>query len=349
MDKRCLQSLLSRAVLLLVIVVVQTTSALTPDDLTGRDYLSIKVTENGNPKTLVEGTRIALQFRQDDASGQAKLGVSAGCNSIDAGYTLDDEDKIITSYMATTEMACQDERMEQDAFIVAFFGSKPQIVLKDEEKQSRASGAASSAVDNKILQLSTDTVVMEFLDRKVADPDRPLIGPMWDVEAFIDGMGVTSMFVDKTGWIQFHPESGQFSFFDGCSPDNQETTGTFTVSEEDKTITFSNVDQVTCDGEGNVLEYSRRFYKLFETGAATYTIKGPTLQLENANEVGVNFRTDAEPDSTGSNVRCPGVTAQNGPGDDGTLSAASPRSGLFNLGRKNIATALLYALSIMFW
>lgn len=88
-----------------------------------------------------------------------------------------------------------------------------------------------------------------------------------------------------------------------------------------------------------VLDYSTQFYKLFETGTATYEIVGPNLRMENSNGDGVTFRTedDAGP---GNTVRCPGgkVTA-----DDADLTSGAAERNAF------VGAGLIVALAMTGW
>jgi heat shock protein HslJ len=133
-------------------------------DLRGRNFLSTGVTENGQAKPLVAGTRIRLSF---DEEGR-RIGANAGCNHMGAEARVEDG-RLVAGDMAMTAMGCDGGRGEQDAWLAQFLASTPTI---------RLSGAE--------LVLANSTTEIRLLDRKAADPDRPLIGTRWVVESIVD-------------------------------------------------------------------------------------------------------------------------------------------------------------------
>ncbi|NJD28349.1 MAG: META domain-containing protein [Chloroflexi bacterium] len=133
--------------------------------LDGRDFLSVAVTEAGVNKPLVPGTQIRLSFTPGN------LGAQAGCNTIGGTYRLDGG-QLVFEGGGMTEMGCDPERHAQDDWLVAFLSSRPTVQL---------------AGDN--LTLTSGATVIRLLDRRVADPDRPLVGPTWVLVALISGAG----------------------------------------------------------------------------------------------------------------------------------------------------------------
>ncbi|MDG2113721.1 MAG: META domain-containing protein, partial [Actinomycetota bacterium] len=159
--------------------------------LDGRQFWSTSVVEDGTEHALVEGTRISLRF--DDG----RVGASAGCNSLGGSYTLR-SGVLVARDMAMTEMGCDPERHQQDEFVVALLTAEPDVEL-----------------DGDVLTLRSETVTAIFLDREVADPDRPIIGTVWQATGFIHGEVATSMAVDVAGHIVFDDQSS-LRGHDGC-------------------------------------------------------------------------------------------------------------------------------------
>src|SRR6266545_2259163 len=87
--------------------------------LRGRTFLSTAVTEGGKPYQLAEKTLVRLQFTGDD-----RLIASAGCNSMQGTVRLDGA-KIQVSDLASTGMGCEQQIMEQDAWLSRFLSAKP--------------------------------------------------------------------------------------------------------------------------------------------------------------------------------------------------------------------------------
>lgn len=139
-------------------------------EIAGREYLSTSVTVGGVEQPLVDDTRLRLAFGED-----GMLAAHAGCNHFGARYRIDGGVLAITEG-AMTEMGCEPLLMEQDDWIFAFLGSQPLISQSGDE-----------------LTLEDGDTAITLLDREVADPDLPLIGPVWTVTALIDGDAVSSV------------------------------------------------------------------------------------------------------------------------------------------------------------
>lgn len=133
------------------------------DDLAGRTFLATEVTEDGAPRPLVDGTELRLSF----ADGQ--VGVQAGCNQLSGAYRLDG-DVLTVEALGGTEMGCDPDRMDQDAWIAEVL-AQPLTV----------------ALDGDTLTLSGGGTVIRLTDREVAAPDAELVGPTWTLDTLISG------------------------------------------------------------------------------------------------------------------------------------------------------------------
>ncbi|MET9020568.1 META domain-containing protein [Actinopolymorpha sp. NPDC004070] len=135
---------------------------------TGHTYLSTEVTEAGTPRTLAPGTRIRLEFTEDD-----RLAVDAGCSSMGGSVALKD-DRLAVGEIAGTDIGCDAPRHAQDQWLTSFLAAEP-----------------AWQVSGHRLVLTADRphqgTRIVLLDRKVADPDRPLLGTRWDVTTLVDG------------------------------------------------------------------------------------------------------------------------------------------------------------------
>ena len=86
-------------------------SAVTADDLEGTAYVSSSVTGHD----LVEGSTINLSFEGP------RMQLSAGCNIISAAYDVTDGTLAWTGEPAATMMACPDDLMAQDQWLIELF------------------------------------------------------------------------------------------------------------------------------------------------------------------------------------------------------------------------------------
>jgi heat shock protein HslJ len=78
---------------------------------------------------------------------------------------------LVATELGQTEIGCGQPLLAQDEVLAKFISSSPRLTL-----------------DGDTLTLAgSDGVTLVFLDREVADPDRPLVATRWSVDTFIDG------------------------------------------------------------------------------------------------------------------------------------------------------------------
>lgn len=134
--------------------------------LVGRTFLSESVTEDGQPRPLVDDTQITLTFDDD-----ANITLNAGCNTLMASVEIE-PDRLVVSGVGGTEMGCPDDLMDQDAWLAEVMEADPAYTL-----------------DGDRLRLESGATVIELVDREVADPDQPLEGVTWQLTGIVDGAG----------------------------------------------------------------------------------------------------------------------------------------------------------------
>jgi heat shock protein HslJ len=135
------------------------------ESLQGRAFLL----RSNEGAALLDGTTVHLSVTDTD------LSVTARCNHMGGSYKIDD-DRLIVGSMFQTEMGCDAERHAQDDWLQAFFASQPHVALRGNE-----------------LTLSNDSSSLVFLDREVADPDRPLQGTVWEINTYTEGEGAMGL------------------------------------------------------------------------------------------------------------------------------------------------------------
>lgn len=128
----------------------------------GRTFLSTQVRGHD----LVEGSRIRVDFRDDGS-----VGAQAGCNSM-GGTARWAGDHLTVAQLSMTEMGCPGPLMDQDRWLADLF-----------------TGGLDLALDGDRLTITAGTVIIDLLDRVVADPDHPLIGTEWVLDGIISGTG----------------------------------------------------------------------------------------------------------------------------------------------------------------
>src|SRR5918996_1799475 len=94
----------------------------TPEDLWGRTFVSVAVTEDGVPRPLVPETHIELTFKE--RADEGVIGWEAGCNLHGANLDVSPQ-RLHLREIAGTAMGCRDELHAQDEWLVALFTSDP--------------------------------------------------------------------------------------------------------------------------------------------------------------------------------------------------------------------------------
>ena len=160
--------------------------------LDGRAFLSTSIAVDGMNRDLLAGTIIRLGF----ADGH--LSANAGCNTYGATYRVEGDVLAVTD-ASTTEMGCDPDHQAQDDWLFALLGDQPGITVDGDE-----------------LVLSEGTTTVAFLDRTVAEPDLPLIGPTWTVTMIMTGDAAASVPDGVVATLAFS-ESGELFVNTGCN------------------------------------------------------------------------------------------------------------------------------------
>ncbi|WP_134774092.1 META domain-containing protein [Ornithinimicrobium flavum] len=237
-------------------------------EVVGRTFLSTGVTEDGRPRDLVAGSRVRLTF--DDG----QLSAQAGCNTMFAGYRVE-EDVLRVDSLGGTEMGCPEELMAQDAWLVELLESGPVLAL-----------------DDATLTLTGAGTVLTLLDREVADPDRPLVGPRWQVDSLVTRDAVASVPGQAEATLTFR-DDGTVEILGGCN----QGSAPYTYDEREGTLVVGDVvmTAMACEDERGELEDA--VLGVLRTGALTVEIVGPSLTLT-AGDRGLGLR--AGEDGAGS-------------------------------------------------
>jgi heat shock protein HslJ len=196
-----------------------------PGGIDGRTYLSSDITQDGEPRPLVDGTQVRLAF----ADGQ--ITANAGCNTIGGTYRVEDG-RLLFEGGGMTEMGCDPALHDQDEWVSEFLGSNPELGL-----------------DGSDLTLTSGGIVMAFVDREVADPDLPLTGTTWTVSSIISGDTVSTVPEGAIATFEF-ADDGTVTVHTGCN------TGGGQYELSGSTLRFADVavTEMACDGPGGAVE-----------------------------------------------------------------------------------------------
>ncbi len=234
------------------------------DPLDGRSFVSTAVLEGGAERELVPGTRIELSF------ADGRLSARAGCNLLGARYRLAGGVLEIVGGVSTTEMGCDPERHEQDAWLSAFLGASPRVRLEGPD-----------------LVLARGGTEIRFLDREVAEPDLPLEGTAWRLETLVEGEVASS--VPRGLRATLLVREGRIGGFDGCNE-----WGARLRSAEGGELEIGPIATtlVGCRGAAAALE--RDVLAVMRAGRIAYEVDGSTLVLR-AGDRELWFRGEPEP------------------------------------------------------
>ena len=211
--------------LAIVLAVVAGCAAASSPGLAGRTFLSVAVTDGGAARPLVAGTRIRLDFRASD------LGASAGCNSMGGTYRLDGG-RLIFEGGGMTEMACEPDRMAQDTWLASLLASNPTARLAGDE-----------------LTLTSGSIVVRLLDRKVVEPDVALTGHAWTVVSIIAGDAVSSVPQGASATLTFNAD-GTLTVDAGCN----QGSARFSAVPGGIEVSDLVLTKKACEGPGGQLE-----------------------------------------------------------------------------------------------
>ena len=228
--------------------------------LDGRAFLSTSVTERGADRPLVDGTQIRISF--DDG----QIGASAGCNTMGGTYRIEDG-VLVFEGGSMTEMGCDEARHAQDDWLIEFLGSRPAITQSGSE-----------------LQLSSEGTVITLQDAEVADPDLPLTGTTWTVDAIVTGEAVSSVPDGAEATFTF-TDDGRVEVNAGCN----QGSGRFEVTNGTLRFVDVAVTEMACEGPGGQLEAA--VLPLLGADGLSWAIDARTLTLMAGNQ-GLTLRGD---------------------------------------------------------
>ncbi len=217
-------------------------------DLDGREFLSTSIAVDGMNRDLVAGSVIRLGFTDDH------LSANAGCNTFGATYRVEGGVLAVTD-ASTTEMGCDADHQTQDEWLFALLGAQPGIALDGDE-----------------LVLSEGTTTIALLDRTVAEPDLPLIGPTWTVTMILTGDAAASVPEGVIATLAFS-ESDELFVNTGCN------SGSGSVEILDTTLRPGDIalTRVACEAPANDVEQA--ILEVLSADVVGYEIDASQLTL----------------------------------------------------------------------
>ncbi len=222
----------------------------------GHTYVSTEV----DGDTIPGGGPMTLTF------ADGRISANSGCNT--SSGTVDLSDHILrTSPLAGTLMACAGGRERADTWQNSFLESAPRW-----------------RVDGDRLTLTGETVTVHLTDKKVVDPDRPLLGTTWIVTTMLTPEGqVRSTVLDEVSPNLTIGEGGTVAGMAGCN----RITGTAGVGPGDAVNFAVATTRMMCAPE--VMEVEQNVLRALD-GRTTASIDADQLTLRNDNGYGLVLR-----------------------------------------------------------
>ncbi len=210
--------------------------------LDGRVFLAQSVVG----REIVPGTTIRLAFER------GQLSVTAGCNSLGAPYRVSDDRLVVLGGMTMTDIGCDAARHLQDQWLADILQGGTRVALNG---------------DN--LTLAAADATLHLLDRRVADPDRSLVGTRWRVDTVLRA-GVASSVPEQSRVIlEFGSDGTLVATSPGC------TSARLAVSVGRLSMRFGDV---TIDAVGCPSPWAPTV-DIIQAGEASYTITGARLTI----------------------------------------------------------------------
>jgi heat shock protein HslJ len=221
-------------------------------NLEGRAFVATKI----EGRALVPGSSIQLTFEQ------GSLGATAGCNSMGGSYVIEGG-RLTVRELVSTEMACDPPLMDQERWLANLL-----------------TGGATISLDGNALVLEGGGTRLTLIDRRVANPDRPIQGTRWVLEGIVSADSVSSVPADVTASLRII--DGRTEVEAGC---NQ---GGGTVEIEATTLTFGGLalTKMACDADRAGVE---RAMVSTLSGRVDYRVDADVLTLRKGND-GLLFR-----------------------------------------------------------
>lgn len=234
-----------------------TSSTPPPTEPTGRTFISTDV--EGEP--IPGGGPLTLSFPEP-----GRITAVAGCNNAVGAVDLADG-TLSTEQLALTMRACTGEAAGADAWMQRFLESGPQWTLEE-----------------NTLTLVGEQSTVTLLDKKIAQPDRPIAGTTWQVTSFISPQATeTSVALEAAAPNFTIADDGTLSGSAGCN----RMTGRADVT--DSVITFEPIatTMMMCDEDTMAVEAAVLGAL---NGELTATVDGDTMRIQRADGIGLDLR-----------------------------------------------------------
>lgn len=229
-----------------------------PASLTGRTFVSTAV--SGTP--IPGGGPLTLTFTE------GRISASSGCNTANGSVELQGN-TLQVGELASTLMGCPGDLTGADEWQSGLLRSQPTWTLSGDTLTVKGNGS---------------TVTM--LDRKVAHPDKPLVGTTWIVTTLLRSQAkIRSVTLDEVRPTLTITPDGKVSGSAGCN----QMTGTAAIDGDDVTFSLATT-RMMCAPE--VMAVEQQVLEALD-GKTKATIDSDVLTVRNSgNGTGIELRAE---------------------------------------------------------
>lgn len=219
--------------------------------------------------TAVDGPQIPGGGPLTLTFADGRISASSGCNTADGTVDFTD-DTLHVGTLASTLMACPGDRGEADSWQDKLLTALPKWQL-----------------DDGTLTLTGKDVTVTLLDKKLAQPDKPLIGTTWIISTLMTpDAQIRSQTLDYVKPTLAIAPDGAVSGSAGCNRMTGHATAEPTANGPDVTFQIGTT-KMLCAPE--IMEVEQSVLKVLD-GKTTATIDADTLILRNTNGFGLTLR-----------------------------------------------------------
>ncbi|MGY2876694.1 heat shock protein HslJ [Marmoricola sp. URHA0025 HA25] len=223
----------------------------TVPDLDGTSWIATAVTEQGQPRALVPGSVLRVDFTGSDIS------ISAGCNGMGGSYKLTEQAELRVGTLSGTLMACEQPLMDQDKWLSDTVFAAPLV----------------ASVDGDTLTLSREGLELVLTDRGLAAPDPLLEGTAWQLNGIRTGDSVASVPAGSTTPTFTLAADGSVTLHTGCNG------GRSTATVSGSTITFGPVVTTKMACADHAGQQTEAAVLAVLDGAVEWSVSDKTLTL----------------------------------------------------------------------
>lgn len=217
--------------------------------LDGRAFLL----ESADGFTPVQDTTVRIDFGEDE--GQPSFGFYAGCNHHSGPYEVRGGRLVLMGF-GSTEIGCEESLSMQDAFLSDFFRGRPELQLEGDR-----------------LTFVGESSTLAFVDREVADPDRPLTGRLWTVDTFITADAASNLALAESPTLTLE-QDGSIEVFSGCNT----ASGSFTQTDAELTLSGMAYTEEGCT-DPRLMQAEASVQAVLSDGSLSFEIDAARLTL----------------------------------------------------------------------